>query len=104
MSINWTELVAQDDDQGDRDLKHYRLHNCSAKHRSFRTLAACVWRRTCWIRGTGPYATVAYCRSTSVQLHDTREEAEGSLAFINELACGGFCRKDHHLVKLVLPS
>ena len=85
----------------------YREHNCYSAHRTHRAMAKCIWRNAIWIAGTGPYATVSYCRrpdirgdQTSVQLHATLEAAQKSWATMQP--CGGYCQGNHRLVVLVL--
>ncbi|WP_409186711.1 hypothetical protein F9C11_21720 [Amycolatopsis sp. VS8301801F10] len=86
--------------------KIYRKHNCSAKHRTWRTLAACMWPQAAWISGEGQYATVSRCSESavrqvvSVALHDDLAKAKEALDLINATACGGRCVKDHELIKL----
>src|SRR5919198_1244890 len=58
-------------------LTVYRRHYCGAKHRTYRTLAQCIWKRAEWIDGEGPYAVLAKCRKLTVTLHETVEGAEG---------------------------
>ena len=80
----------------------YRRHNCSSKHRTFRTFARCVWPRAAWIAGAGPFAVVAFCRVTTVTLHDNVEDAQAALAVIDGGGCGGRCRRHHRLVRIEL--
>ena len=68
---------------------------------SYRTLARRTWPRAAWIVGAdGPYATVSHCPPLTVELHDTREDAEATLAFINTYACGRRCSGRHRIVDL----
>ncbi len=85
-------------------VKTYSRHNCDRTHRTHKTMAKCIWRRAEWIEGTGPYATVAYCRNTTVQLHSSEKQARTALDFINRVGCGGFCEKRHDVVRLELPG
>jgi hypothetical protein len=92
-----------------RPLRVYRRHNCERSHRSYVSLAKCIWPHHVWIDGDGPFASVAYCqtpsvryRTISVLLHATEAQARESLRLIDEAACGGGCQRDHALVKLVL--
>lgn len=75
-------------------------HRCGVSHRSYRTLAKCLWPRSCWVAGTGRYASVAYCRVTTIELHETLESAEKAKATIDRLACGGLCYGSHRIVDL----
>jgi hypothetical protein len=77
-------------------------HNCSKQHRTYRVLARCAWKQAEWIKGDGSYAVLAHCRVLTVQLYVTAEEAEAAKAFIDRLGCGGFCAKQHELIKLEL--
>jgi len=84
-------------------VKSYRVHYCNAKHRTYRTMAKCVWRRAAWIMGDGEYASVAWChRGATVQLHATAGEAEQAKAIIDASACGGRCTRRHEVIRLVL--
>jgi hypothetical protein len=82
----------------------YRRHYCGAKHRTYRTLAQCIWKRAVWIDGEGPYALLARCRRLTVTLHETAEAAEESKEQIDATGCGGGCHKDHMIVQLVEPA
>jgi len=79
-------------------MKVYRRHYCDRSHRSYRTWARCVWRRAEWVVGDGPYATVAYCRVLTVELHQTLEDAQAALELIDTTACGGRCHGNHELI------
>ncbi len=85
-------------------IKVYRRHNCESRHRTFRTLAKCIWPEARWVLGDGPYATAAYCHGTTVMLHPTSEQAESALTAIRSFGCGGGCTRRHDLVVLVLPD
>lgn len=94
-----------------RPLKVYRRCTCSAKHRTYRTLARCCWPGHVWIVGEGPFATVSYCqnrgvryRTITVMLHPTEVQAREALAQIDTGGCGGGCVGNHALVRLVLPE
>jgi hypothetical protein len=54
--------------------------------------------------GDGQYATVAWCGPLTVQLWETREDAERALARIDRSGCGGCCWGDHELVDLAEPE
>jgi hypothetical protein len=81
----------------------YRRHGCRRTHTSYYQLAKCIWRRSEWVAGNGPFATLAHCRVLTVQLHTTEDAARRALALIDATACGGRCYRDHQLVRLVLP-
>lgn len=84
-------------------MKTYRKHNCTAKHHRYETFAKCIWRRAAWVTGEGPYVTVTHCTALTVMLHPTIDDARQALKFIDDLGCGHACRKDHDLIRLVLP-
>src|SRR3954453_804375 len=76
----------------------YRRHGkpgCTAKHRTWKTRATCIWPWAHWIIGDGPYATLSRCRYrvTTVMLHRTEAAALGALALIDDYGCGGACRQ-----------
>lgn len=78
----------------------YRRHNCTRRHRTYRTFAKCIWPRAHWISGNGPYAVAAHCRGTTVTLHADLETAEAALRAIDGGGCGGRCKRHHKLVRL----
>lgn len=55
-----------------------------------------------WIQGDGPFAVLAHCRVLTVTLHATKGEADDSKAFIDRLACGGLCTRNHEIIDLTL--
>ena len=68
-------------------------------------MARCIWRRNvCWIIGEGSFACVAYCRHTSVSLHEDFESAQSAKRTIDRAGCGGFCTGRHEVIELVLPE
>jgi len=82
-------------------VKIYRRHYCERRHRTYRTLAKCLWPRALWIVGEGPYATLAWCpRGLTVELHRTREAAEEAKACIDVTGCGGLCQGRHEIIIL----
>ena len=89
-----------------RPIKTYSHHNCSRVHRTHRALAECMFRRQrpWWVSGQGEYATLSYCRGLTVALWRTLAEAQDALSLIDGDACGGACRNNHALIRLVNPS
>jgi hypothetical protein len=85
-------------------MKTYRRHNCSRRHRTYRTLANCIWPRAAWVQGDGAYASLAHCHVLTVWLYDTLEEAEHAKWFIDWHGCGGKCSNHHEIVCLVAPE
>lgn len=83
--------------------KKYRQHYCSSSHRSYRTMAKCMWKRAVWVTGEGPFAVLAHCRVLSVTLHKTPEAAEAAKKTIDSTACGGACNGRHEIVEVCLP-
>ena len=83
--------------------KIYRQHGCTSRHRSYKTMATCIWKRAAWIVGNGPYATLAHCGVLTVTLHPTGEAAEVSKRTIDDTACGHQCSGRHEIVELALP-
>lgn len=81
-------------------MKIYRKHNCSRTHRTWATLAACMWPRAAWITGNGRYAVVARCRALTVTLHETIDDAEMAKRVIDGSACGGMCWGNHELIEI----
>jgi hypothetical protein len=73
---------------------------CGKQHRSYWTLAKCLWPRAIWDGGNGPYALLAHCDVLTVSLHKTLESALDSKRQIDWTACGGRCRRDHEIVRI----
>ena len=95
-------------------MKVYRRHRCNRKHRSYRTLAKCMFSYT-HIFGPmseeGPYALVSWCklhhpdynrRGITITLHPTFEQAEETRIWLDGIACGGGCSRQHEVIKLVM--
>jgi hypothetical protein len=80
--------------------KIYRRHGCSSRHRTWNKVAECIWPRSVWVTGEGRYAVLAWCRSLTVTLWESPAEAENAKQFIDKLACGGMCSRDHEIVEL----
>ena len=59
------------------------------------------WPTAVWIDGEGRFAVLAHCRSLSIELHERRDDAEGTLKSISN-QCGGACYNDHELIDLSL--
>lgn len=53
-----------------------------------------------WITGNGQFALLAWCRVLTVTLWSTMAEAEENKKFIDEMACGGGCTRNHEIVDL----
>jgi hypothetical protein len=84
---------------------------CRRRHQTWHTLARCRWSRgLLWVLGDPPaegpcYATVSRCHEggigggpmVTVCLWAARDEAEGALACIDRLGCGGRCSRRHSL-------
>ena len=64
------------------------------------TAASRRWPAAEWIRGDGRYASVAYCRTTTVALYPTENGAAKAREFIDRCGCGGACRRQHEVVDL----
>lgn len=59
------------------------------------------WSDAEWIVGHGRFASVAFCRVTTVVLCETVAEAEMAKRRIDRMGCGGFCGGMHDIVPLV---
>lgn len=83
-------------------MKTYRRHNCTRTHRTYTTLAKCIWPRALWIHGNGPYASVARCgRGTTVALYPNAQDAHDAKALIDNTGCGGLCQRRHEVIHLI---
>ena len=59
------------------------------------------WPAAEWIIGDGRYASVAYCdATTTIMLFATPAEAECAEGFIDRLACGHACVREHEIADL----
>ena len=58
------------------------------------------WPQAEWIIGSGRYASVAYCGTTTVMLFPTEAEADRAKTFIDKLACGHACQTEHEIIDL----
>lgn len=84
--------------------KIYRQHRCDRKHRKYNAMAKCIWPRAEWIVGEGPFASVAYCRVTTVELFADEDRAAAAKRMIDSTGCGGMCSKRHEIIELALPA
>lgn len=84
------------------DVMVYRQHGCSARHRTYKTLAKCMWPRAEWIYGEGEYALISYCGVTTVTLWPDYQDAVDRKRMIDSTACGGRCSfgPQHKIVRL----
>lgn len=78
--------------------KPWRRHNCNRNHRTWNKLAGCMVRNAD-VCGEGPYARVAWCRTSTpvIRLYQTKDAAVATL----EDGCGGVCHGNHEVVVLV---
>lgn len=90
-------------------MKTYRRHNCERQHRSTRTFMQCAIRNAVWVTGEGRYATISWCsgpsyrhHGPSVMLHETLDQAQKAVAFIDRFGCGGGCSKQHEIVEVAM--
>jgi hypothetical protein len=72
------------------------------RHRSYRTLAKCIWPQAYWVAGEGPWASLAHCNVLTIELHRTRATAEAAKRAIDGTGCGGRCHRHHEIVHLAL--
>jgi hypothetical protein len=86
----------------DRDAppETWRHHNCTASHRTANRFMRCAIPGAAWVLGEGEWALIAWCRTPTVTLWDTLEEAEQSRAWLDRWACGGACVRNHDIVRL----
>lgn len=82
-------------------MKTYRIHNCQAAHRTYRTLVRCMIPKAAWVAGEGQYALIAWCDVPTVSLHDDLANAIEKKGFIDRTRCGGRCTGHHDIVQIV---
>lgn len=80
--------------------------SCGRRHKAWRTLAKCRWKKAIWVEGDGRWASVSLCphsvgfnryQATTVQLYDDRDEASRAKDRIDRLACGNSCSRQHFI-------
>jgi hypothetical protein len=77
---------------------------CGRRHRSYETVAECLWPRATWISGDGPYAVLAHCNDLlTVNLHADQPTAEESIGALDQFGCGYACGRRHEIVLISLP-
>jgi hypothetical protein len=84
-------------------LKTYYRHYCARRHRSYKTLAGCLWPSAVWIKGEGSYAVLAHCKRLTVTLHDGADGALAAKRRIDDFGCGGRCVNEHEVIYLAHP-
>jgi hypothetical protein len=68
---------------------------------SYLSKANKLWKKeACWIQGEGRYAVLSHCRILAVSLHETLNKAIEIKNWIDRLACGGECFKNHEIFDL----
>lgn len=80
--------------------RYPRRHKCGVQHRTHKVWARCHFRARGWVSGEGRWAVLSRCRTWTVSLHETHADALASLAWIDQLACGGACTRSHELWRL----
>ena len=71
----------------------------------YRKIAQRKWGRNAeWISGKGPFAVLARCRTLTVTLWTSMEEAQLAKKLIDQCGCGGMCTGDHEIINLSLPN
>ena len=60
-----------------------------------------LWgKEAAWIDGDGPFALLARCRTLTVTLWGTRDEAERQKSIIDGTGCGDACNRAHEIVDM----
>jgi hypothetical protein len=88
------------EDAEERRAAFWRRSGCQVNHRSFQSLAKCLLPDATWVSGEGAYASLAWCRRLTVELHPHLEAAESAKAIIDSSGCGGFCTEVHEVARL----
>ena len=57
-------------------------------------------KESVWISGDGAFALLAWCRELTVTLWESEEEAKKNKGFIDDMGCGGYCIRNHEIIKL----
>lgn len=85
-----------------------RVRVCGHRHRSPRTLVACLFPRATFLGGRGPWAVVSECpsrhfprdRYRTVTLHPDISTALAAKATIDSDACGHACINRHRIYEV----
>lgn len=81
----------------------YDAHKCDRKHRTSASWAKCRWGGY-WVEGTGEYAVIAKCPTSSnigtVRLYDERGVAETIKTAFDNFTCGTGCCGKHILGRI----
>jgi hypothetical protein len=80
----------------------YRAHRCKRRHRLYRSLARCIWKRAEMIVSEGPYAVRLHGPNPDIWLFKQQQGAEYHAALFDRCGCGPYCRGKHQVAQLVL--
>jgi hypothetical protein len=85
--------------------RHPQCARCGRNHRSYETVAECLWPKATWISGEGPYAVLAHCNELlTVSLHPDEAIAEESIGVLDQFGCGYACGRRHEIIQISLPQ
>jgi hypothetical protein len=87
-------------------IKYYRIHNCAKSHKSFRTLANCIWKRAHGVSGEGSFALLHKCGhyhggDLCVWLFPTEREARDQIPYGGCYDCNS---RDYKIIRLCDPK
>lgn len=80
--------------------KVYRRHGCDRQHRTYQSIANCMFRRAAWVVGDGSFALIAWCGTPTVSLHPNYDRANQNRQEIDQFGCGGRCTGRHEIVRI----
>jgi hypothetical protein len=66
----------------------------------YKRIADKRWPRAEWTSGDERYASVAYCRVTTVEMYPWITQAERAKRIIDNTGCGGRCVRRHEIIDL----
>jgi hypothetical protein len=85
-------------------IRQFRHHRCARKHRSYRTLLACMFPKVGpVVHGEGRFVVLAHCGTLTARRYTTSEEALAD-PNMNGEDCGSHCFHIHEVVELITPS
>lgn len=78
--------------------------NCEGGHRTRARFVKCFLPKAAWVQGEGEFGFVSRCRTVTVSLYESLDEAVHARILADAYGCGPFCRKEKHELVRILPS
>lgn len=81
----------------------YRAHRCRRRHKLYRAMARCIWKRAWIITGEGPFVMRCCGPNPDLWLFETEVSAVYAGKLFDRCRCGPYCKPPHQIAQLVLP-